>query len=479
MMTGHDISVHRKLTRRDFLRLAALAGGSFVTTVVPGERTASAEPLPPSVPKSPQPQETVQIEFQPRHSIDTIDALWAEMYLIFKEQHPDIDVLLRPQPEHYMDTILAEIGAGTAADVIGVCCQWGPYFIQQGETVDLQPYIDSQLPLDCQDDFAAKQFERWLDGAGHLHLMPKYLGTLVLFWNKDMFDTEGQPYPPASWDSAWTHDEYLAAMGPFCVDSGGGERIRWGSWGASVWLDRIQQHIRCWGGHVVDPADNRHCMLAEQPGQAALEWWRARVWDDNVIPRRDQVTSYHGGALFPDQSIAMMEDGSWQIRPMVDACSFTWDIAPFPRGPVEQVTMATTDGWFVWQGTQPEHEDACWELMEFLSSVEYGRALCRHALSQPSRLSNYPYWYDQMRTQHPALVDVNLELFQQAVDQDLGETLEIFADHGTAMDILNPVFDEVFHQGQKSVSAIAAACMEVSEAMGYPISRTYLPLILG
>jgi len=39
MMTGHDISVHRKLTRRDFLRLAALAGGSFVTTVVPGERT--------------------------------------------------------------------------------------------------------------------------------------------------------------------------------------------------------------------------------------------------------------------------------------------------------------------------------------------------------------------------------------------------------------------------------------------------------
>ena len=116
--------------------------------------------------------------------------------------------------------------------------------------------------------------------------------------------------------------------------------------------------------------------------------------------------------------------------------------------------------------------------MEFLSGVEYGQALCRHAFSQPSRLSNYPYWYDQMRTQYPALEDVNLELFQQAVDQDLGETQEIFSEHGTAMDILNPVFDEVFNQGQKPVSAIAAACMRVSEALGYPISKVFLPLLL-
>ena len=476
-MTKQGRSQHRRWTRRDFLRLASLAAGGFVAVLLPGERVARAERLPAPVPKPPQPQDTVQIEFQPQQSEVEIDALWEEMYPVFQAEHPDIEVLRRPQTEDYMDTILAEIEAETAADVIGVCCQWGPYFIQRGETVDLQPYIDSELPPDWQEDFyAPQQFERWLDEVGHLHLMPKYLGTLVLFWNKDMFDVEGQPYPPDSWDDAWTHEEYLTAMRPFCVDSGGGTRIRWGSWGASVWLGRIQQHIRAWGGHVVDPADNRHCMLAEKAAQQALEWWRARVWDDNVIPQLDQVGGQYGDTLFSEQRIAMMEEGSWQLRPMVDECTFTWDLAPFPRGPVNHVTLSTIDGWFTWQGT--EHPDACWELLEFLSGVEYGQALCRHAFSQPSRLSNYPYWYDQMRTQYPALEDVNLELFEQAVDQDLGETQEIFSDHGTAMDILNPAFDEVFNQGQKPVSAIAAACMEVSEALGYPISKVFLPLLL-
>ena len=47
--------------------------------------------------------------------------------------------------------------------------------------------------------------------------------------------------------------------------------------------DRVQVHVNAWGGNVVDPANPTSCELDEAPALAALEWLRARMWDDKVM----------------------------------------------------------------------------------------------------------------------------------------------------------------------------------------------------
>jgi len=487
----------RKLNRRDFLRLSATAVTGVVVAAcapatpqvvekvvketvvvekeVPVEKEVVKEvpvekvvervvekPVEKVVVATPKPEEKAKLVFQARAREVVGKAVWEEMGPIFHKEHPNIEVTYSPTPDQYMEKMLAAIVAGNAPDIIGVCCYWGPLFIQKKQTINLQPYIDRDITEAMWQDWDPQQFERWHDENGDIHLMPKYLGNEVVFWNVEMFDKLGVEHMPDKWENSLNYDEYREVMLALTKAEGTPED-HWGAWGGHVWGDRVQMHLNGWGGHFVNPEDNTECWLGTPESQACLEWIRAGIWDENryVQPAQAGTFEWQGGNLFPPQKVAMIEEGSWQLRPMSERCRFKWDVAPYPKGPVEQVTMDTIDGWFAWIGSK--YPDACWELMKFLSSIEYGRSLCKVAFLQPARLSNYSYWFRIMRETFPQLEDVRLELWGEAGQLGIGRTEEIFKCHAESRrDILDPVFDQVMKVGDTPVSAFIEACEQVT-----------------
>ena len=73
--------------------------------------------------------------------------------------------------------------------------------------------------------------------------------------------------------------------------------------------------------------------------------------------------------------------------------------SPFPAGPARKVTLATTDGFAIYAGT--EHPEAAWELVKFLISKDYGRAMARAHLLQPARASLVEEWVSLVREEYP------------------------------------------------------------------------------
>ena len=89
--------------------------------------------------------------------------------------------------------------------------------------------------------------------------------------------------------------------------------------------------------------------------------------------------AFHRGRL------AMVEDGSWSLKSILDNAKFRVGVTVFPAGPAGRVTIGTTDGFGIYKGTR--YPEAAWEFMKFLISSRYGRAMSRAHLLQPARAS--------------------------------------------------------------------------------------------
>ena len=197
----------------------------------------------------------------------------------FHSEHPNIRVFYTPDPDDLQGTMIDLMVAGTAPDVFQGCCTYFPSWAQQGHTLDLAPLIARDLDESVISEWSVAQYQGLRTESGHQFAVPKYQGALGLYYNKGMFDEFGVEYP----NDTWTHDDYLSAMRQLSKDTDGDGSIdQWGSMIDVSW-DRIQIHVNAWGGHYVDPEDSANCVMDEQPALDALEWLRARMWDDDVM----------------------------------------------------------------------------------------------------------------------------------------------------------------------------------------------------
>ncbi len=148
-----------------------------------------------------------------------------------------------------------------------------------------------------------------------------------------------------------TYDDYLNAMKMLTHDrDGDGKTDLWGSMLDVSW-DRIQVHVNGWGGRFTDPANPSISRMAEPESLQAMEWIRARMWDDRVMASLLDVNNLGTRDAFVGKRIAMVEDGSWALKDILANAEFRVGVAPFPAGPVRRVTLATTDGFGIYKGT--------------------------------------------------------------------------------------------------------------------------------
>jgi len=377
----------------------------------------------------------------------------------FMETHPDIQVFFTPDPKNYQEEVLADFKAGMAPDVFQGCSTHFPAWAQMGYTLDLHSYVDADLSQDIIDDWDSAQYNAFFTEDGQQFGLPKYHGALALYYNKDLFDEYNVSYP----DDTWDYDDYLNAMKNLTHDrDNDGETDLWGSMMDISW-DRIQVHVNAWGGHFVDPDDSTNCMMDEPEAIAAMEWIRARMWDDKVMASFLDVQNISTRDAFISQKVAMVEDGSWALKDILAESDFRIGVAPMPIGPVQRATLATNDGFGIYKGT--EHPDEAWELVKFLISKEYGLAMAEANFLQPARSSIVDDWIGFIRTEFPDKADgVDLEAFADGHIKGYSVTTEIFANMTDAKQIAYEAWEKIFTFGQAPVDQMEEVCRQIMEA---------------
>lgn len=438
------------ISRKAFLRVTgSLLGAAALSACMPA-------------PKSPAPNgAAVQLVYQDWRT-DYFAAMAQQMLEQFHATHPNIHVFYTPDPPDVSEKMLADFQAQSAPDVFAGCCDYFPAWAQAGYLMNLRPYIQAELRADDIQDWDAAQFRALQLRNGEQFALPKYHGALALYYNKALFDQYKAPYP----DASWTHSDYQSAMSLFVAPRTAASSTIWGSMFDVSW-DRIQAHVNGWGGHFVDPTDPKKSLMAQPAALDALQWLRDRMWTDHAMASRLDVQNLSVTEAFYRGRLAMVEDGSWSLKAILENADFPVGVTVFPAGPAGPVTVATTDGFAIYQGTR--YPEAAWEFLKFLIHPQYGRAMSRAHLLQPARASLVAGWIADVREQYPEKTkDMDVSAFAQGQLNGFSVTPEIFDNQERARQLATAAWQQIFTLGRKPVDYMREISDQIEAAQAAP-----------
>jgi len=358
----------------------------------------------------------------------------------FEEKYPNIDLRWEVGAGDIRQRLTAHMMAGDAPDVFGTCCQDSVFFIQQGQCLSLQPFMDRE-DYDL-GDFHQQQFKSWTLN-GEIYAIPSYTGTYALYYNQDMFDEAGIDAPPANWGELSFEDYHqmlLKVAKPdadpkvfgvtgYCMAGGGS------SWVTQVWL-------RGFGARMVNPDNWDECMLCEPEAIECLEMLQKMVHEEGTVGCGGEAQRWIGPALFAGGGAACLEMGSWGLNTVIDGAQFNWNVGGMWGGKGGPTSHVSVDCDEVWQGT-PYPEEA-WILINELTSREAEIMQIDEAGIQPSRLSVLDEWITRLKNTRPAFENINLKAFKDVIEQNIGDQEEFFTEDNVVKNtILAGVLDSI------------------------------------
>ena len=325
------------------------------------------------------------------HWMEKDRTLWEEGIIRpFEEAHPGISVVLQTSPYSlYVSKSLTSIASGTRlADLMFAEDWFGQELMRARYARDLMPYVRRDITL---KDFYSEAMTEWRGtpgGADVLYGFPACLGLTVLFYNKDMFDRAGIPYP----DTTWTYDDLLRVGGKLTTEAGRDGAP--GQWGLSfdVQYTGLETLIYSFGGRMLTP-DGRHAVLEEPATLKSLEFIRDIFVRDRIA---SNTTSFvNAWDSFVGGRSAMVLIGSLGAASL-EGSPIRWDLTYPPKGPGGLRQSRRFSMAFMIPQNSP-HPDEAWQLLLWILTKSPVGSLNRQYLGMMPTyrpFADSPLWLD-------------------------------------------------------------------------------------
>lgn len=273
-----------------------------------------------------------------------------------------------PGSQEYVRKMLLNFVAGAQPEVMALDASSAAVFINNGVLQDLRPFIER--------DKTFRQADYWpnvwqIDARGEaVYAIPGDFTPMVLYYNKQLFDEAGVPYPR----EGWTFDAFLAAAQRLTRRDAAGRVQQYGfkfdNWmpGWIVWL---------WnnGGDVLSPDGERASgFLDSRANVETVTFLRDMVNRHQVAPALSEATAA-GVDLFANGQAAMMISGHWVIpfmKPVERFDPARIGVIHVPTNLPKPVTVMYEVGFAMPRGIQ--NPEKAWELIKYMSSRRYQSA---------------------------------------------------------------------------------------------------------
>ena len=273
----------------------------------------------------------------------------------------------------YWDKLQTSLAGGAAPDVFAMDGPLFPDYAGRDVLLDLSQYIQGEgYPLTALNELAVKDF---VTADGKQMGMPRDLNVIALFYNKDMFDKAGIPYPDDTWD--W--QKLVAVAHQLTKDTNGdGKTDQWGLYTETsdmenYWSSLVWQN----GGDIIAP-DGKSIVLDTPQASGGLQFLQDLIWKEKIVP--DPALFAETGDAFEQGKAAMEANGSWTVA-TDEAAGLKFGIAPLPKGPAGQATSVNPTGAVVFKGTKSP--DAAWAFVKFLASPQAQEMIMKLHASLP------------------------------------------------------------------------------------------------
>ncbi|NYI41859.1 ABC transporter substrate-binding protein [Demequina lutea] len=263
----------------------------------------------------------------------------------FEAANPNITVDVKTLPySDYFTALQTDLAGGTQADVFDI--EYANYrgYQADGVLAPLKGVDTSAYRASLVDAYAT-------DGTSYA--LPTSFSTVVLFYNKDLFDKAGVSYPTSSW--TWA-DEKAAAEKLTQGDV-------FGDYQPISYYEFYKTLVQA-GGSFLN-ADGTAVAFNSPEGIAAAHWLVDK--SGSVMPTAEQGagTPDFDTGLFTAGKLAMWHTGIWLFGTLAADTSLNWDIAVEP-GSAQQASAVFSNA--VGVSATSEHKDAAQKFAEFLTS---------------------------------------------------------------------------------------------------------------
>lgn len=289
----------------------------------------------------------------------------------FKKAHPDVEIeIVDTAANEYNNKLSVMLAAeGSDPDIIWVKDMgYILSMVEKGQAMSLDEFIEKdKLDLSVYNG-AAEQLQ--VDGANYS--LPYRSDWYVLYYNKDLFDKAGVPYP--SNDMTWEEYEALA------------RKVTFGEGSAKVY----GTHNHTWQALVTNWAiqDGKNTVVAKDYGFLDSYYEQAlSMQKDGIIQDYAQLktANIHYSSVFKNQQAAMMPMGTWFIGTMMQSqasgeTNFNWGIATIPHP--EGVDAGTTIGALtpVAISSTTDVPELAWEFVKYATSEENSKVLAENGI---------------------------------------------------------------------------------------------------
>ena len=297
--------------------------GDTTTTEAPATTQATAEEAPattvaaaPATTEAPAAVEPTTIRYStfsaaPDH-LEDLDAMIAG----FEAANPDVIVEVETAPfDDYFTLLQTQIAGNDAPDAFELNFESFVTFASKGTLADLGPLANADQGFDPSAYYQPALEAFALDGTQYA--LPESYSTVMLYYNKDLFDAAGVDYPTDDW--TWV-DERAAAETLTAASDGG--------WGFFAGVQFWEFYKAAWQSGCSFFGDDGSVTVNE-PGCVEALQYMIDYPNDGLQPTAAEMGGVSDGDMFINGELAMLTSGIWMFSAF-EAADFGWDIVVEP-----------------------------------------------------------------------------------------------------------------------------------------------------
>lgn len=295
----------------------------------------------------------------------------------WQKKHPEINVALEHSKggPDYISKLLTQVAGNYPPDIAFVEVNVFVPLFEKGIFLDLTPFIQNDKEFNIKDFFepVVKRFTR----GGKIYAIPRDTAPFAcVFYNKNLFDREGIPYPKDD----WTFDDLLKIAKRLTKRDEKGNIIQYGfySW---CWMNFVYG----FGGSIVDNVENpTKCLLGSLESLKGLQFYADLCNKYKVSPAPLVLRTMDQGPidLFMSGKLAMFSSGIWETPRLRTITDFDWDVVMFPKGPKRRGFGTGGSGYAILKGTK--HPKEAFEVLKCLAGDWGQQMLGMTGLAQPA-----------------------------------------------------------------------------------------------
>jgi multiple sugar transport system substrate-binding protein len=288
---------------------------------------------------------------------------------------PNIKITLDTAPfTDYFTKLGTRLAGGSAPCIVSMqSLRTGGY------TTGMRP-LDDLIAKDGLDtgDFD-KSIMAGLASGGKQYALPYDLGSLVITYNKDMFQAAGVPAPTVGW-----------TMADF--ESAAKKLTRNGKYGFAAYPVDLYMFPMLLSRTGAEPVDGSGKLsLTTDPMVTGFQWYADLAAKAGVAPKVPGVDNNFPDTQFLNGNVAMSVNGPWSVLSLKQQAKFNVGLATIPAGPNGSKTYSAGSGFGISKSC-PYPDRAFKAISEMTSARQLGElgALGR---AFPARKSVQDQWY--------------------------------------------------------------------------------------